>query len=179
MGENTRGDGNYTIKFGWSTSLEDSAFTTNRGTYSKIFRLSDTTEAGSGSYKRGSEGFYMYTVQRGGINLLDTFVVGYFAGLTDIDENQLGIPAEFKLSQNYPNPFNPSTKIRYEIPTESKVLIKIYDILGREVAMLINDFQKAGRYQVEWNAGNLASGVYFYSIKAGDFHSVKKLMLLK
>ncbi|MGE5795527.1 MAG: T9SS type A sorting domain-containing protein, partial [Ignavibacteria bacterium] len=114
-----------------------------------------------------------------GVTSLGTFVVGYFTGLTDIGKYELGIPSEFKLSQNYPNPFNPSTKIRYEIPMESKVLIKIYDVLGREVSTLINEFQKAGRYQVEWNAGNLASGVYFYSIKAGDFTAVKKLVLVK
>jgi hypothetical protein len=98
---------------------------------------------------------------------------------TDVDYNDNKIPVAYFLSQNYPNPFNPSTKIRYEIPIESKVLIKVYDILGREVATLVNDYQKAGRYQVEWNAGNLASGVYFYSIKAGDFYSTKKLILLK
>ncbi|HVO75569.1 MAG TPA: T9SS type A sorting domain-containing protein, partial [Ignavibacteriaceae bacterium] len=98
---------------------------------------------------------------------------------TGVDKMDNNIPSSYFLSQNYPNPFNPSTKFRYEIPAENKVLIKIYDILGREVATLVNDYQKAGSYQVEWNAGKFASGVYFYSIKAGDFSAVKKLLLLK
>ncbi len=107
---------------------------------------------------------------------------GYYLLTTDVTSpiyRNKDLPMDFNLYQNYPNPFNPSTKISYEIPTESKVLIKVYDILGRDVVTLINDYQKAGRYEVEWNAGNFASGVYFYSIKAGDFYSTKKLILLK
>jgi hypothetical protein len=89
------------------------------------------------------------------------------------------IPQEYVLFQNYPNPFNPSTIIRYEIPKESKVTIKIYDILGREVFTLLNGKQLAGRYEVEWNAISFASGIYFYAIKAGNFFDVKKLILIK
>lgn len=100
-------------------------------------------------------------------------------GTVRLENVQNDLPSVFGLFQNYPNPFNPSTIIRYEIPIESEVLIKVYDIMGREVATLVNDYQKAGRYQVEWNAGNFASGVYFFSITAGDFQSIKKLMLLK
>jgi hypothetical protein len=102
-----------------------------------------------------------------------------YGTIIGIKEDPNSVPFVFSLYQNYPNPFNPFTKIRYEIPTESRVLIKVFDILGREAAALIDDFQKPGRYEVEWNAGNFASGVYFYSIKAGDFSAVKKLLLLK
>jgi len=110
------------------------------------------------------------------LNLKD----GKITIITGVDNSYNdAVPTRFSLSQNYPNPFNPSTKIRYEIPIENKVLIKVYDILGREVATLINDHQKAGRYEVEWNAGNFASGVYFYTIKAGDFLAVKKFILIK
>ncbi len=90
------------------------------------------------------------------------------------------IPKEFKLYQNYPNPFNPITKIKFELPNDVNVTIKIYDLLGREVASIVrNEFRKAGRYEVEWNAGNFASGVYFYTIDAGKFRDSKKMVLIK
>ena len=85
----------------------------------------------------------------------------------------------FSLSQNYPNPFNPSTKISYSIAAAGIVSLKIYDILGREVSTLVNEEKPVGRYEVNFNASQLASGVYFYQIKAGDFVQTKKLMLLK
>ena len=88
-------------------------------------------------------------------------------------------PDNFYLSQNYPNPFNPSTKITYSVASLSNVILKVYDILGREVLTLVNEEKPAGRYEVSFNASSLASGVYFYQIKAGSFVQTKKLMLLK
>jgi len=85
----------------------------------------------------------------------------------------------YKLSQNYPNPFNPSTTINYSIPERSNVTLKVYDILGREIATLVNKQQKAGFYEVNWNAINNSSGVYFYKILAGDFVETKKMILLR
>jgi Secretion system C-terminal sorting domain len=84
----------------------------------------------------------------------------------------------FKLG-NYPNPFNPTTTITYEIPKDGFVTLKVYDILGREVATLVNEFKTAGKYYVNFNAGNLASGMYFYRFKSGSYISTKKMMLLK
>jgi hypothetical protein len=90
------------------------------------------------------------------------------------------IPLKFNLSQNYPNPFNPVTKIKYELPRNINVTIKVYDLLGREVTTLINnEFRNAGNYEIEWNGSNYASGVYFYRIQAGDFTDVKKMVLIK
>ena len=89
------------------------------------------------------------------------------------------IPLSFELMQNYPNPFNPSTIINYQLPISSKVVLKIYDLLGREVATLVNKQQSAGSYSVTFAAGNLASGIYFYQLIAGGFNQVKKLILLK
>lgn len=86
---------------------------------------------------------------------------------------------DYTLSQNYPNPFNPSTTINYQLPKAGVVTLKIYDILGREVKTLVNDFKAKGRYSVNFNAGELASGVYIYRLKVNDFSSVKKLLLLK
>ncbi len=90
-----------------------------------------------------------------------------------------GLPDDYQLSQNYPNPFNPTTTISYSIPNESFVTIKVYDILGREVETLVNEEKNAGNYNVNFNAGNLSSGIYFYRMQAGNFIQTKKLLLLK
>jgi hypothetical protein len=90
-----------------------------------------------------------------------------------------GIPAVFELNQNYPNPFNPSTKIEYTIPKQSLVSLKIYNVVGQEVATLVNEVQTASRYSVTFNAKNIASGVYIYKLVAGDFVSAKKMVILK
>ena len=97
------------------------------------------------------------------------------------------IPTEFALYQNYPNPFNPSTKIRYQLPQESEVIIKIYDILGSEVITLLNEKKEPGVYEVEFNASQLSSGTYIYRLVAGgpstssgqSFVETKKMILLR
>lgn len=88
-------------------------------------------------------------------------------------------PDKFNLYQNYPNPFNPTTTIKYSIPQENKVTLKIYDVIGNEVATLVNGNKPAGTYNVTFNANNLASGIYFYRLEAGNYISIKKLILLK
>jgi plastocyanin len=98
---------------------------------------------------------------------------------TDVEVTNSRIPEMFALEQNYPNPFNPSTVIRYDIPTNAIVKISIYDMLGREVATLVNGNQMAGHYNVTFNAKNLPSGVYLYSLHAGDRTFVQKMLLLK
>ena len=89
------------------------------------------------------------------------------------------IVSDYQLHQNYPNPFNPTTKIRFEIPKQNFVSLKIYDISGREVANLINGERTAGAYDIEFDGSYLASGTYFYRLQAGDFVQVKKMVLLK
>jgi len=86
---------------------------------------------------------------------------------------------EFSLSQNYPNPFNPSTKIKFAIPKSSFVNLKVYDVLGNEIATLVDEYKLAGKYEVEFNASALPSGVYFYQLKAGKYTATKKMILLK
>lgn len=88
-------------------------------------------------------------------------------------------PKEFSLKQNYPNPFNPSTNIQFDLPKEGFVSIKIYDMLGREVATLVNEFRNAGSYIVGFNGSNLSSGIYYYKIKAGTFEATKRMVLIK
>lgn len=89
------------------------------------------------------------------------------------------IPKEYSLKQNFPNPFNPTTNIRYDIPSDNFVTIKIYDILGKEVMNLVNKFKQAGRYIISFNANNLPSGIYFYKIKAGSFEQVRKMVMVR
>lgn len=98
-------------------------------------------------------------------------------GTTNVDGEVL--VNDFRLDQNYPNPFNPSTTISYSIAERSNVTIKVYDMLGKEVATLVNGVQDAGSHNVQFNASNLASGMYVYTINAGNFTSSKKMMLLK
>jgi photosystem II stability/assembly factor-like uncharacterized protein len=99
---------------------------------------------------------------------------------TDVHETiNPEIPSEFKLLQNYPNPFNPSTTFRYSIPTQSKVMIKVYDILGKEIETLVNEEKPVGTYEITWYADQLPSGVYFYQLIAGEYIQTKKMLLLK
>ncbi len=119
--------------------------------------------------------------ERNLIAIRDTITTGIF-------ENRNEIPKKFLLEQNYPNPFNPSTIIKYSIPSntvplsrvnESNVTLKVFDILGKEVAILVNELQTPGSYQVKWNAEDLSSGIYFYQIKVNGWSDIKKMILLR
>ena len=94
------------------------------------------------------------------------------------------VPVGFELYDNYPNPFNPTTKIQFSIADRQLTIVKVYDVLGREVVTLVNEVKEPGTYTVEFSAkggdgSNLASGVYFYRLQAGSFVETKKLLLLK
>ena len=99
-------------------------------------------------------------------------------------EEKMGMPTQFALKQNYPNPFNPSTQIQYALPSETRVLISIYDLTGRKVRTLVNEVQSAGHRSVMWNATNeigrpVSAGMYIYTIQAGDFIQNRKMVLMK
>ena len=89
------------------------------------------------------------------------------------------IPVEAFLSNNYPNPFNPTTKIEFAIPKNSYVTLKIYDNIGRDVSTLINELKSAGKYSIDFNGNNLASGVYYYKLTSDNFSDIKKMILVK
>jgi len=97
---------------------------------------------------------------------------------TDVEDLEL-IPTEFALRQNYPNPFNPSTTITYHLPKTANVELKVYDVLGNEIATLVDEEQPVGIYNVQFTMNNFCSGVYFYKLTAGDYISTKKMILIK
>jgi subtilisin family serine protease len=108
------------------------------------------------------------------------FAVGNWDSLTTgVKSPPQDLPHDFALEQNYPNPFNPTTEIRYQLAAFSPVILKVYDILGREVATLVDEKQGAGRYLRSWNASGMSSGVYFYRLQAGRNVGTKKLLLLR
>jgi endo-1,4-beta-xylanase len=183
ISEGTEGGGNYTLTFGWVTSLEDSPFKADRENNAFIFNLTDTTEAGAGPYTRQFDNL-PYTVSRGGITKLGPFGVGKFGIVTGVEEKMDIIPDKFLLSQNYPNPFNPITVIKYSIPNRSKIRLVIYNILGMKVKMLIDSFQEKGEYSVLWDAKDefnnaVSSGIYFYSLETNNEKIQKKMILLR
>jgi hypothetical protein len=113
-------------------------------------------------------------------------VLNWFGVITDVEDEYNGLlPTVYDLSQNYPNPFNPATLIRYQLSQAGKVSLKVYDLLGKQVANLVDEFKEAGKHSVEFNSlsasggQGLGSGVYFYTIRANDFRSTKKMMLIK
>ena len=117
----------------------------------------------------------------GSVNWMDNWTnfnpVGY---PLSVEENGLsGVPTSFNVSQNYPNPFNPSTKIVYTITEASNVNLTVYDVLGREVEVLVDGFKSAGIYELNFNAENLPSGLYLYTFEAGSTRITRKMTLLK
>jgi hypothetical protein len=99
-----------------------------------------------------------------------------YTGIHSLNSN---IPENFRLYQNYPNPFNPTTKIKFDLSSNSYVSLKVYNIIGKEVATLIGEDLKAGTYEADWNAGDFTSGIYFARISAGNYIETRKMTLLK
>jgi hypothetical protein len=107
-----------------------------------------------------------------------------FTIVTSVQSGQEPVPAKFDLRQNYPNPFNPVTQINYTVPNETRVLLTVYDLLGKKVRTLLDDIQLPGSHMVRWdgndNAGlPVSSGLYFYEMRAGEFRQVCKMTLIR
>jgi hypothetical protein len=109
--------------------------------------------------------------------------VGYdtvtWCPITGIQQISTTVPKDYVLEQNYPNPFNPTTTIKFSIPKEGYVEMKLFDVTGREVATLVSDPFKAGTYEIDFDGTKLSSGVYFYKVVVGDFTATKKMVLIK
>lgn len=111
-------------------------------------------------------------------NFNAAYVEAVYAGPLSVEEDNR-LPEKFELSQNYPNPFNPNTMINYQLPMNSYVSLKVYDVIGEEAAVLVNGMQSAGKHAISFNAAHLSSGIYFYTLKAGAFTETKKFILLQ
>ncbi len=145
----------------------DSTWTLNQaGAYYNHVMVEEDRSMGIHNAKFTVELLYLSIVKVGGPVL----------GVENVDSD---IPTDFALTQNYPNPFNPSTTIKYSVPEQSNVKIVIYDAIGNQVEVLFDGFSSAGTYTLNWNAGNYASGVYFYRMQADNFTQVKKMLLMK
>ena len=103
----------------------------------------------------------------------------YSNGVTAVNDMNNIAPILYSLNQNYPNPFNPSTAITFAMPASGQVSLKVYDILGCEVATLVNGMQEAGTHTAYFNANTMASGIYFYKLSAGNFNQVRKMLFVK
>ncbi len=156
-------DGNHDYHNNWDITLSDSTNLIRINTY-------NTFESITGVLYYSFSNFKL-------IPRLNSDFVGF---LTDVETNEM-IPDNYLLSQNYPNPFNPNTIINYAIPTgnASFVQLKIYDVLGREIRTLVNEIKSPGSYEVNFDASDLSTGIYFYTISAGNFVQTKKMILMK
>ena len=120
-----------------------------------------------------------YNVYVVGRDSLEAAIIIKYSQPIGIKKISNSFPEKFSLSQNYPNPFNPRTNFRFEIPKESYTKLIVYDMIGREVGILVNEKLQPGKYEMEWDAGNYASGVYFYKFISGDYTDTKKMVLMK
>jgi len=107
----------------------------------------------------------------------DNFVIDMFPSVDD--SSSIGMPEKYGLHQNYPNPFNPITTIKYDIPEKSFTTLKVYDVLGNEIATLVNEEKPIGSYEIEFNANGLPGGVYFYRLQTEEFIETKKMIFLR
>jgi hypothetical protein len=143
----------------------------------------------SHQHSGGFQSMGLYRMNRDTLKLVGTTLKNAYAPfyniggmVTDInEEDNQSIPDDYTLGQNFPNPFNPETKIRYSIPNESFVKVKIYDALGSEVATVVNENKIAGKYEMSFDANKyrLSSGIYFYRLQAGNYVETKKMTLIK
>jgi hypothetical protein len=120
--------------------------------------------------------YNVYVVGRDSLEAAITIKYSQLIGIKPLGQN---VPDRFLLYQNYPNPFNPNTLIKYQISKSCFVKLTVYDLLGREISRLVDKKQNAGFYEVNWDAGNFSSGVYFYSLEADTYKETKKMMIIK
>jgi hypothetical protein len=172
------------IKINWTTASEqnNAGFNVERtiatgNTWEKIGFVNghgtiNTPTNYSFEDKNLQTGKYKYRLKQIDVN-------GNFEYFALNGEVEIGVPKKFDMSQNYPNPFNPVTKINFDLPENGLVNLRLYDMLGREVATLVNEVRTAGYYTVNFDASTLSSGIYFYRMNAGKFSSIKKMAIIK
>ena len=167
----------------WEYKSSPSIFSTAMGSVQRL--LNGNTLIGWGTAARtlsevSPNGTLLYTLSLpAGQNSYRAFRFNLNSVITNTGYNSAAIPEKFTLLQNFPNPFNPSTNINYAIPKGSNVKLTVFNLLGQEIATIVNKFQNAGSYSIKFDAGNLTSGIYFYKLEAGDFVEVKKMCLIR
>lgn len=177
---------------GFSTSTEAYIYNTHTHTWSQSINATNPAAAYfSGSVQLGTNGITKWLVVSGlrlgtpySTNYTQIFTDSLCGIITEISNDNKKIPSAFLLYQNYPNPFNPVTKIKFDLPSNvksktSNVKLIVYDALGREVAILVNDKLATGTYEVEWSAGNFPNGIYFYKLSYGVYSETKRMVLIK
>lgn len=166
----------------WNTVFDDEAslfITSGTAPFKGRYKPETPLTVFDGNPVEGDWILKLYDDATGNFGTMDSWMLEItYANFIGIPQT-ITIPSKFALHQSYPNPFNPAAKIRYDVPKESFVEIKVFDILGREVAVLVNEATKPGIYTVEFNAANFASGVYFYSMKTDSYQEIKKMVLVK
>jgi hypothetical protein len=145
-------------------------------------KYKDFDESKVGFYEYGN-GAWQYAGGEGSSKNIAAKLTGHQIGVF-YNPDHIALPKEFALEQNYPNPFNPTTTIRYTIPAQSKVVIKVYNMLGQQVRTIVNENKPAGRYQIVWDGKNefgnaVASGIYLYRLQAGSVVKARKMLLIK
>lgn len=163
-------------RFGFGDMVPD----TNRFYWGLRYRISNPNRDGGGNIIPQSSLYKASSILSGDEGrFLADYKTGNEVNVTNVKQENGLTPKKYSLYQNYPNPFNPSTKIKYQIPSSGHVSLKVYDILGNEVANLVNENQSTGNYEVNFNASGLTSGIYFYQLNSGGFTQVNKMMLIK
>ncbi|MFC2134768.1 T9SS type A sorting domain-containing protein [Bacteroidota bacterium] len=161
--------------FVWYTTLSGLYYSTDMGeTWTEYYLTDEDLRGRDIVFTDDNHGWLLcdngrvyYTDNNGGI-------------VTDVDDNMYSnIPSSFQLNQNYPNPFNPTTVISFHLPASSHAVLKVYDVLGNEVATLIDEYKSPGTYEVTFNGSDLSSGIYLYTVQAGNLSETKKLVLMK
>jgi hypothetical protein len=178
ISEDTPGGGNYTIQFGWSSGREGSGFKHDRENLAKIYLLTDTTEAGTGDYTMQFLSI-PYTLSRGGITELGPFGIGDFSESTGIDESTEHAISRCELLPNYPNPFSNETTVRFSIPERSFVNLKVYSLLGEEVAELAGKYYPSGMHTETFDGSKLTGSIYLLVFRLDDQVQTRKLVLIK
>lgn len=181
INEDAAGGGDYTLRLGWMSSMEDPAFKSNRQAAARMYSMTEAgaVEAGSGPYESQ---FYEnpYWLSRSGVGALaGAFTVGAFRDPAAVDDRPVAAPLEFRLSQNYPNPFNPRTAIPFVLGQRGRVKLTVHNAIGQEVDRLADADMAAGPHEAVWIATDRPSGVYFTRLEAGGSVRIRKMVLLK
>jgi type IX secretion system substrate protein len=181
-----RNDSAFCCTFGWYRYDTSSYYIFNQNFQAKLFQWSNYFEGGGlRKYARNIGRVYernQYVMNYTQWNLRGCLINGTLygdTGIVGIIQINSEVPEFFSLSQNYPNPFNPITRVKFALPKTSFVKLAIYDMLGTEVTTLVNESLKPGTYEVDWNASNYPSGVYYYKLVADEFVETKKMVLIK